>query len=52
MSMQHRIQLVVVDYLQLMRGRRQENRTVEVTEISNGFKALAKELHVPIIALS
>jgi replicative DNA helicase len=52
MAMRHGIKLLVVDYLQLMRGRRQENRTVEITEISNGLKALAKELRLPVLALS
>ncbi len=50
--------LVVIDYLQLMTGsttgsqRRFENRTQEVSSISRGLKALAKELGVPVIALS
>lgn len=47
--------LLVVDYLQLMVGssrRAQEGRVQEVTEISTGLKALAKELDVPILALS
>jgi replicative DNA helicase len=44
--------LVVVDYLQLMTGPRAENRQQEITAISRSLKAVAKELNVPIIALS
>lgn len=45
--------LVVVDYLQLMRGsKRTENRTQEISDIARGLKAMAKELQVPVIALS
>ncbi len=47
------IGLIIVDYLQLMRGlTAQENRTQELSEISRSLKALAKELNVPILALS
>jgi replicative DNA helicase len=56
---QGQLDLVVVDYLQLMsggstgpNGRRFENRTQEVSSISRGLKALAKELRVPVLALS
>ena len=44
--------IIVVDYLQLMTGRNSENRQQEISEISRSLKALAKELHVPVIALS
>ncbi len=45
--------LVVVDYLQLMTGRHgAENRQVEISEISRGLKILARELNIPVIALS
>ena len=44
---------MVVDYLQLMRGsKRTENRTQEISEIARGIKAMAKELDVPVVALS
>jgi len=51
---QRGLDLLVVDYLQLLTGanRRGENRVQELTEITTGLKALAKELAVPIIALS
>jgi len=45
--------LIVVDYLQLMRGsKRVENRVQEISEITQGLKSVAKELNVPILALS
>ena len=44
--------LIIVDYLQLMRGSNPENRQQEISEISRSLKALAKELSVPVIALS
>jgi replicative DNA helicase len=45
--------LIVIDYLQLMQvGGSVENRTAEISEISRGLKALAKEMHCPVIALS
>ncbi|TNE62011.1 MAG: replicative DNA helicase [Alphaproteobacteria bacterium] len=53
---QHNLGLVVVDYLQLLRGTGKgassESRVQEISEITRGLKGLAKELHVPVIALS
>jgi replicative DNA helicase len=50
---EHGLDLVVVDYMQLMAGHgRIENRTQEVSQISRGLKLLAKDLRVPVIALS
>jgi replicative DNA helicase len=49
----HRLGMLVVDYLQLMKGRaRVESRQQEISEISRSLKALAKELNIPIIAVS
>lgn len=45
------VELIVIDYLQLMRGDN-KNREQEISEISRGLKSLAKELNIPIIALS
>src|SRR5690349_3906611 len=53
---QHGLGLIVVDYLQLLRpsnqSRAQENRVQEISDITRGLKALAKELDVPVLALS
>ncbi|MBI1921642.1 MAG: replicative DNA helicase [Geobacter sp.] len=50
---EHNIGLIMVDYLQLMRGRaNSESRQQEISEISRFLKALAKELSVPVVALS
>ncbi len=46
------VDIIFVDYLQLMHGNNRDNRVQEVGEISQGLKAIAKELDVPIIALS
>ena len=52
MKAQQSVDLVVVDYLQLMRGGRQDSRVQEVSEISSGLKTIAKELSIPVLALS
>jgi replicative DNA helicase len=51
---QHGLDLLVVDYIQLLQGsgKRSDNRVQEVTEITTNLKALAKELNVPVLALS
>lgn len=49
---EHNIQLVVIDYLQLMRGDNAGNREQEIASISRSLKGIAKELSVPVIALS
>lgn len=46
------LDLIVIDYLQLMQGGHSENRQQEISEISRSLKALARELDVPILALS
>lgn len=54
MKRQNGVDLIVVDYLQLMQGHKKtnENRVQEMTEITVGLKRIAKELNVPVIALS
>src|SRR6266566_2258588 len=54
MFQQYGVKLFVIDYLQLLHStaRRAENRQQEIADISNGIKALAKELNVPVIVLS
>jgi len=53
LKMKHDISLIVIDYLQLMQGVKQsESRQQEISEISRSLKALARELRVPVIAVS
>src|SRR5256712_2986299 len=53
LAAEHGLNLVIVDYIQLMQGRgRFENRTLELASISRSMKGLAKELNVPIVVLS
>ncbi len=53
MKMEKSLCLIIVDYLQLMRGRASaERRDLEISEISRSLKALAKELNIPVVALS
>ena len=52
LQVEHGLDLIVIDYLQLARSRQLENRVQEVSEISQGFKNLARELKVPVLALS
>lgn len=52
-KLEHNIQLIIIDYLQLMSGNgRTDSRQQEISEISRALKALARELNVPVIALS
>jgi replicative DNA helicase len=55
MRERQQIELIVIDYLQLLRStsrRAQDNRQIEIAEISSGIKALAKELNIPVIVLA
>lgn len=56
LKIEHNLSLIIIDYLQLMqgsgKGKGSENRQQEISEISRSLKALAREIHVPVIALS
>ncbi|MDR1728295.1 MAG: replicative DNA helicase [Acidobacteriota bacterium] len=55
LALEKGMDLLIVDYLQLMSGggtQRYENRTLEIAQISRGLKGIAKELHIPVIAVS
>lgn len=49
---EHKLGIIIIDYLQLMEGRSSDNRVQEISEISRGLKNLAKELNIPVVALS
>jgi replicative DNA helicase len=52
LSMERGLDIIFVDYLQLMHGNSKESRTLEVGEISQGLKNIAKELDIPVVGLS
>ncbi len=52
LQIEHGLKLLIVDYLQLLHGRNLENRVQEVSEISQGLKNLARELKIPVLAIS
>ena len=52
LKLQHDIKCIVVDYMQLMDNPGRENRQQEISEISRGIKAVARELSIPVICLS
>lgn len=52
LQIEHGLDLIILDYLQLMSGNNPNNRVQEISEISRSLKALSRELHVPVVALS
>lgn len=52
LQIEHNLKFLIVDYLQLVRGRNLENRVQEVSEISQNLKNLARELKIPVLAIS
>jgi replicative DNA helicase len=52
LQMEHGLDILIIDYLQLMSGGNPMNRVQEISEISRSLKQLARELHIPVIALS
>lgn len=52
MKAKHDVKFIAVDYMQLMDARTQESRQQQITEISRGMKSIARELHIPVMALS
>ncbi|MDD3474472.1 MAG: replicative DNA helicase [Candidatus Dojkabacteria bacterium] len=52
LAMERGVDIIFLDYLQLMHGNSTESRTLEVAEVSQGLKNLAKELDIPVVALS
>ena len=48
----HGLDVLIIDYLQLLKGSSKDNRVQEVSEITQGLKAIAKELNIPVVALS
>jgi len=52
LQMEYGLDMLVIDYLQLMSGKNPLNRVQEISEISRSLKELARELHIPVIALS